>query len=91
MKKLRKSRHRLRPGPVLVFISSPEATSFATLAYAAGAVASTAEDLRRWIVTLLASGLLTPSGDMMRYLEATIRMSPASSVWTGFAGVSGQG
>lgn len=59
--------------PFGVYKLKPEATSFATLAYAAGTVASTAEDLRRWIDTLLASDFLTPEvrGDMMRYLEAT--------------------
>ena len=51
---------------------NPEATSFATLAHAAGAVASTADELRIWIDTLLASNFLHPEvmGEMVSYLEA---------------------
>jgi len=50
----------------------PKETSFATLGFSAGAIVSTADDLRKWIDSLLKSFFQSESTliEMMNYLEA---------------------
>jgi D-alanyl-D-alanine carboxypeptidase len=49
----------------------PDETSFATLGFSAGAIASTANDLRQWIDNLFTSNFLKDEtlNEMMKYLE----------------------
>jgi D-alanyl-D-alanine carboxypeptidase len=51
---------------------TPDETSFATLGFSAGAIVSTANDLRIWIDSLFKSGFLKEEtlNEMMKYLEA---------------------
>jgi D-alanyl-D-alanine carboxypeptidase len=51
---------------------APDETSFATLGFSAGAIISTANDLRKWIDSLFKSDFLKEAtlNEMMNYLEA---------------------
>jgi D-alanyl-D-alanine carboxypeptidase len=51
---------------------TPDETSFATLGFSAGAIVSTADDLRKWIDSLFKSNFLKEEtlNEMMKYLEA---------------------